>query len=220
MVTKVLPKSWIELETISHKETPDLTTLSFDFSTKDRIEKTWLTALPSLCPNLRELNLEGCQCIEKEGLFLREFSRLESVKLTGSNLSLEQTLKCLFDHEGHSSVRIEQYDSARNIGILGRAMQLAKLFKGLTSRSMQAECERSWNIVYDLTKSHSWTTQELRNLLIQNFAAQDPYIQQWREIAATVLPSEMIPITLRVPLPLPLSNPPGLYRFIGMKDRL
>ncbi len=214
MVTKVLPGSCIELDTIQQ---PDTRTLDLS---NDRVEKTWLTQLPRICPNLRELNLEGCQCIEREGLFLREFKQLEIIKLTGSNLSLEQTLNCFFDREGHSSVCIEQQDSARNIGILGRAMQLAKLYQGLTSSSMQAECEKSWNIVYDLTRSHSWTNQELRNLLIQNFAVQESHIQEWRKIAATVLPSNMVPITLRVAAPLPESNPPGLYRFIRMKDQL
>lgn len=139
---------------------------------------------------------------------------VQNVYLNGLNATIEQVIEHHFDREGHSSVTIELYDPERNIGILGRALQLADLY----SHFGTARATRSWNIVYDLTKSHSWKDEELRDLLIQRFADQRPQVQKWRQLAAAELPLKLLPITISLALPachpLPQSDPHQLFQFL------
>lgn len=221
-LVSIIPTQVDEVQTLKElKQKASRLVDKIDFSQNRYVENSWIVELSQLFPNLKRLNLTGCQSIPTDCKPLKEFKCLVHLTLTDSNLSMEQIFDNLFDQDGHSSLQIECYDAKKNIDLLGRAFQLATFFSNFVQKcnpppADRIKCQRQWNILKNLTQNHSWKEEELIDLLTCQCLSTDPQVQEWKALAATVLSPEKLPIPIKLSgfTATPESHPPGLYRFI------
>ena len=157
-------------------------TLDFTSATREQI-----LALPTTHPGVEELNLQGCQSLGDRmiGRVFTQLKNLKVIQLTGSNFSPEKVLAWFFDEEGRGSVRIELYDAVARKGILTKALYEAEVSSRLSSPN-HPTTKRDWMIVHELTKSGSWSPEEMKLLLVRYESNRHCRFQNWRDLVMKI----------------------------------